>query len=502
MTDCLIRQNRSAGEGGGIYNVSAGLPSYTRVAFEDNATMGGTFTFGGGVYNGGLGSLQYQDCSFTGNTAFRLGGAMYNEGTATVTVVDTVFTGNAAEGDVATRGGAMYNNGAEPVVTDCEFYGNRVVGTNASGGAIYNTNNAPTLLRCLFDGNESGRYGGGVYNIDSSTSFSDCAFLNNTAVNDGAAVYYRNTSTPSITDSLFVGNSAGVSGGAVFAYIDVGLSIDRCRFALNTARDGGALWLNTLLGSVSNSLFVGNEAVEGYAGSVHVGNTQTPVTNCTFYGNSAFNGGGVVGYSTAPITNCIFWQNTDDGGMDDTAQIVGNIEVNNCLVQGWTGLFGGSGNFGADPLFLNVLGPDGMLGTVDDDFRILPGSPARNVGDNGSVVGAADLGGSPRIDGGSVDLGAYEMTGTCPDSTCDPGENSCTCPSDCGAPPSTELACDDGLDDDCDVVIDCADADCNADPTCDLNNIPTVSQWGLIVMTAVLGTAGTLVLRRRAALEP
>jgi hypothetical protein len=52
----------------------------------------------------------------------------------------------------------------------------------------------------------------------------------------------------------------------------------------------------------------------------------------------------------------------------------------------------------------------------------------------------------------------------CGDHLCDPGrgESSCSCPGDCGAPPADETgaACADGLDNDCDGPIDCADAAC------------------------------------------
>lgn len=57
---------------------------------------------------------------------------------------------------------------------------------------------------------------------------------------------------------------------------------------------------------------------------------------------------------------------------------------------------------------------------------------------------------------------------TCGDATCDTGlgENQCSCPADCGTPPSTETNCTDGNDEDCDGNTDCADADCVDDPAC------------------------------------
>ena len=54
----------------------------------------------------------------------------------------------------------------------------------------------------------------------------------------------------------------------------------------------------------------------------------------------------------------------------------------------------------------------------------------------------------------------------CGNGQCFGGENPCNCPADCGAPAAHETFCTDGLDDDCDGLIDCADPDCSANPAC------------------------------------
>ena len=83
----------------------------------------------------------------------------------------------------------------------------------------------------------------------------------------------------------------------------------------------------------------------------------------------------------------------------------------------------------------------------------------------------------------------------CGDGTCDPGEDSCSCAADCGTPPSSELlesTCADGLDNDCDGVIDAEDPDC-AEPV-----IPTITQWGMIFLALLLLVTGKIVFRRMA----
>jgi hypothetical protein len=57
----------------------------------------------------------------------------------------------------------------------------------------------------------------------------------------------------------------------------------------------------------------------------------------------------------------------------------------------------------------------------------------------------------------------------CGDGICNSTETRCDCTADCGVPPSDEVGvCNDGIDNDCDLQIDCDDSDCDADPACSL----------------------------------
>ncbi len=72
-------------------------------------------------------------------------------------------------------------------------------------------------------------------------------------------------------------------------------------------------------------------------------------------------------------------------------------------------------------------------------------------------------------------------------------------PDECETLPPGEIpssTCDDGEDNDCDGFADCDDPDCASDSMCQ-KVIPTVSEWGLVVMTLLLLTVGTVVLRGR-----
>ena len=55
--------------------------------------------------------------------------------------------------------------------------------------------------------------------------------------------------------------------------------------------------------------------------------------------------------------------------------------------------------------------------------------------------------------------------------------------------------CADGADNDCDTFVDCVDTGCaTAAPEC----VPTVSEWGVLVLALLTLTAGSVMLRQRA----
>ncbi|MHC4622373.1 MAG: FG-GAP-like repeat-containing protein [Planctomycetota bacterium] len=191
-------------------------------------------------------------------------------------------------------------------------------------------------------------------------------------------------------------NHADGSGGGLG---DCDGEIVYCIIRDNTATDGGGL--SNCDGSVVNCLITSNSS-DGDGGAMVCSGNST-VTNCTIGGNSAyFKGGGI--FCAAPsvltMTNSIVWGNSAQFG-PQIYNFGGSVAITYSDVQGG---HAGEGNIDADPLFLAV-----GIG----NYRLGPGSPCIDAGDNSGVPPSADwdLDGNGRMRNGVVDMGAYEFKG-------------------------------------------------------------------------------------------
>jgi predicted outer membrane repeat protein len=187
------------------------------------------------------------------------------------TVRHCLFTDNHASNDGGGAIWLQEAAGAAQV-EDCRFEYNSYPGTfqgGTGGGAIHNHRNPccypfpkVSVSRCHFFGNVSGK-GGATFDFDGS-HFSDCTFSKNRANKEGGAVYTGGNTT--VTGCSFLSNRAEYGGG-LFGYASWVLG-SRCLFTGNRAeqRGGGyatipnyAAWRGVGLAFI-NSVFVGNTA--------------------------------------------------------------------------------------------------------------------------------------------------------------------------------------------------------------------------------------------------
>lgn len=209
------------------------------------------------------------------------------------------------------------------------------------------------LLRCTLRGHT-----GGALRVDGAATLVLCDFLANSG-GDGAAISASGFVTA--VDCMLHANTAAGTGGAIYL--------------------GGG-------GELTGTAIWGNTAAQG--GGAFAAAGSLTLTNCTIALNQAGSGGGVVvGAATGlAIHNSVIFGGRESGpnpaplreqNLSVAAWPSGIVGSQN-LVEGYT-----SGPLlltsGADPVFVDVLGPDGLPRSGDENVSLNTGSPAIDAGD-------------------------------------------------------------------------------------------------------------------------
>ncbi len=387
-----------------------------------------------------------QDDGTTGSKSDNAYHVIESWGNSPDTVVDGVtVTGGWADRDFAEgwfplrrddSGGGAVLAGSRAVFRDVTFTGNHAqanasvfvdvgngpfAGAEAGGGAVMISQGAPRFERCVFVGNTANRTGGAAAVNRSAAVFDACAFLFNRAGIDG------------FVDISFGG---AIHDSSADFLAGTGLLANRCVFIGNAVDgDGGAISYIFSLGQYRNCLILANSAT-GFAGGVFADNiADVWFANCAVVGNtSGARAAGIYEFSSVGdrclVTNSIVWGNTsaNPAGVPNMqmASDSGNFDIRDTIIQDLSTnpvfAFNIERARDDDPLFRDVLGPDGLPWTGDEDLRFGSGSPAVDSGNNALLTNddALDLLGQPRRlddaftpDTGLgvapiVDLGPYE----------------------------------------------------------------------------------------------
>ncbi len=319
---------------------------------------------GGGAYvynaSASYGSLVLENVTFVGNASLQYGGGVYIQ-TNAATLSNVVFKNNRA----AQNGGGAYLSGSSTI----------------------------TLNNVTFEGN-SANYGGGLYNATSLTQLSNVTFSDNTAAYDGGGIYADVKFD--LVNGVFRNNAANGSngkGGGIYAK-DQATSVTNAVFVGNTAKHGGAIANDLLSKSMSayytNLTVYNNTALTGYGGGIYNNMGTAYIRNSILWGNYSASGGNANVYTAA---------------FDATTQVASS-DIGGCGGSGnWDTACGTNqgGNIDTAPLFMDA---------TSGNLRLDTGSPAINAGDNSLIPSGVttDLDGEARIQGGIVDMGAYEYS--------------------------------------------------------------------------------------------
>jgi parallel beta-helix repeat protein len=184
-------------------------------------------------------------------------------------------------------------------------------------------------------------------------------------------------------------------------------TLTNCTFSGNSAREGGGGMYNHDSSSpvLTNCTFSDNSAT-WYGGGMHNWESSPVLTNCTFSGNSAvFDGGGMYNYdfSSPVLSNCIFSDNSANkgGGMYNYDS---SPALTNCTFAG-NGANDGGGmlNYDSSPVLINcILWGDSPAEMSDNETS----SPAVTHSDiQGGYPGVGNIDEDPRfVDPGSGDF--------------------------------------------------------------------------------------------------
>lgn len=326
------------------------------------------------------------------NGVYRTGSRSNYDGVVsrvTVTNLVTLQSVNGAMGTLIDGGQTMrcvyLTNGAALI-------GFTLTNGNASNGAGLRCESNALVSNCLLVNNTGlGAYSGTISNCvlaRNSGGGANLGVVNNSVITNNGGVGVQNA----ILNNCLV--SSNRSGGTAYSILfgcvvssNSGPGVFQgtgtaSSFIGNVAGYGGAVDF----GKLTNCLVLGNRAGEQGGGAAD-GST---LVNCTIVNNSAGAGGGAS--SSCNLKNCIVYYNTSGAG--------GNYQgfaANNCCI---TPLPGGSsvGNFTNPPVFVNNT----------NDFHLQSNSPCINSGKNAFIAVSNDLDGNPRVQGGTVDVGAYE----------------------------------------------------------------------------------------------
>jgi hypothetical protein len=425
VRNCHIRENYALLYGAGFYarGASAGGSIVDGCVFENNiAEIGG----GGATLSTAtsIDVVQVSNCVFHDNSTPSFGAGLYIFDSS-VSVSDCLFESNVA----GITGGGMFIsplNEDNCTVSGCDFIDNIA----ANGGAC-------------------GMQGTGT-TTSSNTSFDSCNFSGNQALSspedglpDGGAIYIEylaegaQNNIIDFSDCLFQANIARVGGGINVIHFDGSnnqLIINNTEFLDNIALDGGAIQVwelggNTVSSLVQNSIFSGNsgnffQAIAQINQNPESG-CEMDIVNCLFYQNGAAetNKSVLATSGVMSVRSCTFSNNEST---NINLRDAGELTIQNTILNGLSNpnivvstpqdatLTSYGGNLLSDASmndWVNALDqqdadPLFMTGT----YTLSENSPCVDAGVIFSNNPSLDLAGNARVQGGCIDIGAYESS--------------------------------------------------------------------------------------------
>jgi hypothetical protein len=366
-------------EGGGFWNNAGSTMTLTGVSLSGNRAMGtDADNGGGGLYNNG-GTLNLNSVTLAENTATEGsgsgGGLLSTAGTVTVT------GSSFSENDANRAGGAIEIVEGMLMLTDTDFTGNATGDAPGNGGALHVTGAARvTVTGGTVSGNTAASEGGGFWNQTAARmTVTGTVFTDNVAEGDaadgGGGALYNNGGTLRLMQARIVRNSATGDAGSGGGILNNGGTLHMSGGIVDTNRAnraGGGIEDASGTVQLDSVLVRGNliaDAAPGNGGGLHSGGGTVTVTNSSFLGNTAVEGGGLWASGTLSIVsteggdmfvmdNVATGDDADNGG-GGVFQQAGTVTIRDAMITGnrATGTSGsGGGVFLSDGATAEVTG--------------------------------------------------------------------------------------------------------------------------------------------------
>ncbi len=213
---CIVEYGlRDQGEGGGS-EISAGGNIFIRggevIIRHSRISFGRTFGFGGGIAIWES-DPEIENCLINENSSAHNGGGIQVVHGSSPTIIECRFIANLAD---RTGGGICIESISDPRIVNCTFELNTARG--GGGGLFTNLASSPILSHCIFRENHA-ENGGGAYLMHEGSQpvFEWCDFIRNTCpggeVNHGGGILLRDNVDADIYYCRFIRNETGIGGG-------------------------------------------------------------------------------------------------------------------------------------------------------------------------------------------------------------------------------------------------------------------------------------------------
>jgi hypothetical protein len=402
VQNCHFAYNYAYSHGGAVYVNGSGTgsvaPQFINCTFEHNHSR----LDGGALYrNGGSWaerSPDFGNCLFKNNFAARRGGGLcYNESERTdwTELEGCIFLNNHSN---TTGGGANFYvgrvTGTKIAMGNCRFEGNGYEGGTDQGEAfaLFSSNGLDmghlVIDSCVFFQNDPGHI------FYESVIGGEFKLLHSKVESNGTA----DITSSDFNRSLFHGCDLEMGGFSVGAVTSISNN------TITSKKGSAILGLGNLLDTVliSNNLFL------------HQIKPSRTIYVDVFNNNASIN----ISNNTIVNATTLLWAITSS-----------KIKFSNCILNDWEVIKGPNSlqvnfdyclfendDFCQNPQQSIVCGPNNLYDLdpqfrdpTNQDYSLLPCSPLINAGNNLPASNIpTDLAGNTRIQGGTVDIGAYE----------------------------------------------------------------------------------------------